>query len=320
MSQHRGGSFRINGLIHADIHPFRSDDGGTRTSRFSYSDPPLQQAPKHDEELAPLVRRCFLPEQGARWCETDLAQQEFRLAIHYAVGRKLPRAQEVLDLYISNPRTDFHQVVGDWTGNTRQTGKGLNFGKFYGIGIEKFAVNARMPIDEARRIFARYDRELPFISILSKLCERIAQSQGYIALADGTRRHFNQFAPGGADMWKAGGPCGRDEALRRITDPDHPWYRRQLWRVDTRNAFNSLIQGTAARQVKLAMRIVWGEGICPLLQMHDSLSLSVDSPRDAELVARALCEAMTFNVPMIADTKYGANWAAAKHDWKEHCR
>ena len=41
----------VNGRIHAEIHPFRAEDGGTRSSRFSYSDPPLQQIPKHDKEL-----------------------------------------------------------------------------------------------------------------------------------------------------------------------------------------------------------------------------------------------------------------------------
>ena len=36
----------VNGRIHAEIHPHRSDAGGTRSLRFSYSDPPLQQMPR----------------------------------------------------------------------------------------------------------------------------------------------------------------------------------------------------------------------------------------------------------------------------------
>ena len=47
----------VNGRIHAEIHPFRAEDGGTRTSRFSCSDPPLQQVPTHDPELGKLIRR-----------------------------------------------------------------------------------------------------------------------------------------------------------------------------------------------------------------------------------------------------------------------
>jgi len=307
----------VSGRVHADIHPFRSDDGGTRTSRFSYSNPPLQQAPKHDTELAPLVRKAFLPEAGETWADTDLNQQEFRLAVHYGLGNNLPRAQEVLELYRTDPRTDFHKIVGEWTGNTRQVGKGLNFGKFYGIGVRLFATNAHIDKNEARRIFERYDQELPFISMLSALCERTARDNGYIRLIDGARRHFNLFAPGGKDMWQAGGPCGLQEALQRVADPNHQWYDRSLWRIDVRNAFNSLIQGTAARQVKIAMRAIWSEGICPILQMHDSLALSVSSPKNAETVARLLCETTTFRVPMIADVKYGRNWGDAAHTWEE---
>jgi DNA polymerase I-like protein with 3'-5' exonuclease and polymerase domains len=54
----------VNGRIHAEVHPFRSDEGGTRSLRFSYSDPPLQLMPSRDPELTPLIRGVFLPEEG----------------------------------------------------------------------------------------------------------------------------------------------------------------------------------------------------------------------------------------------------------------
>src|SRR5262249_51628079 len=38
----------INGRVHAEIHPHRSDEGGTRSLRLSYSHPALQQTPAHD--------------------------------------------------------------------------------------------------------------------------------------------------------------------------------------------------------------------------------------------------------------------------------
>ena len=67
----------VNGRVHAEIHPHRSDDGGTRSLRFSYSHPPLQQMTAHDEELAPLIRGVFLPEEGEVWAKPDVSQQEF---------------------------------------------------------------------------------------------------------------------------------------------------------------------------------------------------------------------------------------------------
>jgi hypothetical protein len=47
----------IRGRVHAEIHPHRSDEGGTRSLRFSYSDPPLQLMPAHDEEFTADPRR-----------------------------------------------------------------------------------------------------------------------------------------------------------------------------------------------------------------------------------------------------------------------
>ena len=43
------------GRIHADINQIRSDDGGTVTGRFSYSNPNLQQIPARDPDTGPLI-------------------------------------------------------------------------------------------------------------------------------------------------------------------------------------------------------------------------------------------------------------------------
>jgi DNA polymerase I-like protein with 3'-5' exonuclease and polymerase domains len=46
----------VDGRIHAEIHPHRGESNGTKSFRFSYSDPPLQLMPSRDRELAPLIR------------------------------------------------------------------------------------------------------------------------------------------------------------------------------------------------------------------------------------------------------------------------
>ena len=53
------------GRIHADINQLRSDQGGTVTGRFSYSNPNLQQIPARNKDLGPLIRSLFIPEEGA---------------------------------------------------------------------------------------------------------------------------------------------------------------------------------------------------------------------------------------------------------------
>jgi DNA polymerase I-like protein with 3'-5' exonuclease and polymerase domains len=247
----------VNGRIHAEIHPHRSDDGGTRSLRFSYSDPPLQQMAARDEEIAPLIRGVFLPEEGGVWAKPDVSQQEFRFIVHYAVKFGLQRAREAADRYRADPNTDFHEVAAEMTGLERPPAKDCNFAKAFGAGVRKFATMIGKSESEARQIYERYDRELPFVNQLAKLCESLARSKGYIELYDDAR--WDQWVAK-ADWTKGAGPCSREEAERRINDPAHPWYRHgPLRRVDVHKAMNALIQGSAARHTKLWMREVWRE-------------------------------------------------------------
>src|SRR5262249_28352227 len=80
---------------------------------------------------------------------------------------------------------------------------------------------------------------------------------------------------------------------------------------------NALIQGSAARHTKLWMRACWREGIVPLLQMHDALDCSVACSEQAERVAQLGREAVTLEVPMQVDLKFGHNWGDEKHTWAE---
>lgn len=129
----------VNGRIHAEIHPHRSDEGGTRSLRFSYSNPPLQQMAARDEEIAPLIRGVFLPEEGEVWARPDISQQEFRFIVHYAAKLRLQRAAEAAERYRADPDTDFHDLVAELTGLDRKQAKNVNFAKAFGAGVKKFA-------------------------------------------------------------------------------------------------------------------------------------------------------------------------------------
>jgi DNA polymerase I-like protein with 3'-5' exonuclease and polymerase domains len=308
----------VNNRIHAEIHPHRSDDGGSRSLRFSYSDPPLQLTPKHDEELAPLIRGVYLPEEGETWATVDVSQQEFRFIVHEAARRDLYGAAQAVERYRSDRNTDFHAFVAELTGLARPEAKNTNFAKSYGAGVRRLAEMTNKSESEAQEIIDKYDRALPFVNQLSRTCQREATRNGFVVLYDGARRHFNTWRASAA--WgKGAGPCSREEAERRIKDPDHPWYRRwPLQRADTQKAMNALIQGSAARHTKLWMRACWREGVVPLLQMHDALELSVATPEQAERIAQLGCDAVSLDVPMLVDVKYGRTWGDATHSWAEH--
>jgi DNA polymerase I-like protein with 3'-5' exonuclease and polymerase domains len=217
----------INGRVYAEINPHRSEDGGTRTSRFSYKNPPLQQMPKHDKELAPKIRRAFLPEDGELWLTADISQQEFRLVVSYAELLDLPGAKEAADRYRENPDTDYHNFTMEMVGNiVRQDAKQINFAKMYGMGVVRLAQELGKTVQEARELVARYDHALPFIPRLANFCKREADRQGYTELYDGAPRHYGLQAVGVS--WEKAWPCSAEEAQHRVNDPEHPWHRRRL--------------------------------------------------------------------------------------------
>jgi DNA polymerase I-like protein with 3'-5' exonuclease and polymerase domains len=305
----------IGDRIYGEINPHRSEESGTKSFRFSYSNPPLQQMPSRDPELGPLIRSVFLPEDGELWCTVDCSQQEFRFVVHEAAIRNVPGVQAALDRYRNDSNTDFHKWASEITGIPRDDAKGVNFAKIYGAGVKKFAEMIGKPPHEAQLIYAQYDQKLPFISRLASLCQHEANRLGYTPLYDGARRHWDRWAP--RTYSKGAGPCSLEEAQQRTRDPEHPWFNQRLQRVGIHTALNALIQGSAARHTKLWMRAVWREGIIPRLQMHDGLELSVTTREQGELVARLACEAVKLEVPMRADIKFGRNWGGATHNWEE---
>jgi DNA polymerase I-like protein with 3'-5' exonuclease and polymerase domains len=307
----------VDGRINAEIHPHRSEDGGTRSTRFSYSHPPLQQMVSHDEEITPLVRGVFLPEEGETWATADYSQQEFRLLVHEAAQRKLAGADTAVARYCGDPNTDFHALVAELASLDRQTAKHANFAKSYRAGPKKFAATIGKSEVEAQAIMDRYDHELPFVLALAVDCQRQAEQAGYLQLYDGTRRHFNEWEAAYVPWGPGTGPCDIEEARRRKRDPQHPWFGCQLQRAGAYFAVNALIQGNAARQAKLWMRACWREGIVPLLMMHDGLELSVSASEQAERVAQLGCKAITLSVPMQVEAKYGRTWADATHAWAD---
>jgi len=140
----------VNGRLHAEINPHRSEESGAKSSRFSYSDPPLQQMPSRDSELAPLIRGVFLPEDGEVWAKPDASQQEFRILTHYANQHGLHRAGEAVARYRDDRDADFHALAATFTKLDRDSAKSVNFATIYGAGIEKFASMIGKPVEEAK--------------------------------------------------------------------------------------------------------------------------------------------------------------------------
>ena len=292
----------FRGRIHADINPIRSDQGGTVTGRFSYSNPNLQQIPARNKDLGPMIRSLFLPEEGHKWGCFDYSQQEPRLVVHYAASTEpicfQPSVKEIVDKFNNND-VDFHQTVADMANISRTQAKTINLGLFYGMGKAKLQAELGLSTkEEAEDLFNQYHENVPFVRELMNSTSTLAQVSGSIGTLLGRRCRFNKWEPKAFGMHK---PMDFNEAVST--------YRLEhIRRAFTYKALNKLIQGSAADMTKKAMVDLYNEGIVPHIQIHDELDISVESEQQAKKIIEIMENAVSLAVPNKVDYESGDNW------------
>ena len=290
------------GRIHADINPIRSDQGGTVTGRFSYSNPNLQQIPARNKDLGPMIRSLFLPEEGHKWGCFDYSQQEPRLVVHYAASTEPicfdNSVEKIVDKFNNND-VDFHQTVADMANISRTQAKTINLGLFYGMGKAKLQAELGLNTKaEAEDLFNQYHENVPFVKELMNSTSRHAQISGSIGTLLGRRCRFNKWEPKSFGMHK---PMDFDEAVST-------YKLEHIRRAFTYKAFNKLIQGSAADMTKKAMLDLYNEGIVPHIQIHDELDISVKDEAQAQKIIKIMENAVTLKVPNKVDYEFGNSW------------
>jgi len=289
--------FEHKGRIHADINQIRSDQGGTVTGRFSYSNPNLQQLPARNKDLGPLIRSLFLPDEGHTWGCFDYSQQEPRLVVHYAALHNFPSVYDVVEEYKDNVDTDFHQTVADMAQIPRSQAKTINLGLFYGMGKTKLQAELGVSQEKAAELFEQYHAKVPFVKQLMNAASNRAQERGQIRTLLGRLCRFHLWEPNSFGMHKA---LSHEEALQ-----EHgPGIKRAM----TYKALNKLIQGSAADMTKKAMLDLHKEGIVAHIQIHDELDLSVESPEHVKKIIEIMENAVTLAVPNKVDYESGETW------------
>ena len=290
------------GRIHADINPIRSDQGGTVTGRFSYSNPNLQQIPARNKDLGPMIRSLFLPEEGHKWGCFDYSQQEPRLVVHYAASTEPicfdSSVEKIVDKFNNND-VDFHQTVADMANISRTQAKTINLGLFYGMGKAKLQAELGLNTKaEAEDLFNQYHENVPFVKELMNSTSRHAQISGSIGTLLGRRCRFNKWEPKSFGMHK---PMDFDEAVST-------YKLEHIRRAFTYKALNKLIQGSAADMTKKAMLDLYNEGIVPHIQIHDELDISVKDEAQAQKIIKIMENAVTLKVPNKVDYEFGNSW------------
>ena len=293
---------QYRGRIHADINPIRSDQGGTVTGRFSYSNPNLQQIPARNKELGPMIRSLFVPEKNYKWGCFDYSQQEPRLVVHYAATTEpicFDKSVKNIVNKFKDDSVDFHQTVADMANISRTQAKTINLGLFYGMGKAKLQAELGLNTkEEAEELFNTYHTNVPFVRDLMNYTSKTAQTSGSIGTLLGRRCRFNKWEPNQFGMHK---PMELEEAERT-------YGRGRIRRAFTYKALNKLIQGSAADMTKKAMVDLYKEGVIPHIQIHDELDISVESDDAAKKIIDIMENAVSLEVPNKVDYESGKTW------------
>ena len=270
----------LNGRIHTDFIQY-----GAETGRFSSRNPNLQNVPNPRTANGKAIRNLFVAPEGYQLVVADYSQIEPRILSSFSQDRVL--CQNYVD------GVDIYTTIGDTVGVDRSGAKTLVLGMMYGIGPEKIATSIGVSGKEARDLLDNFARKFPAISRYKKQVVAETRRRGPVPYAL-TYMNRRRYLP---DM------LSRELGKRAGAE---------------RQAFNTVIQGSAADLIKLAM--VRAENMLPdqaamILTIHDEL-VTV-APRDViEETAAAIREAMegikALSIPMLADVKIVDKWGEAK--------
>lgn len=280
------------------------DTGGTRSGRIACSNPNLSQIPRRHKILGPIVRSLFVPNDGDQWFKGDLSQQEPRISLHYAYLLKLTGAAAARQVYLDNPQTDYHNLTMDMVNKispmpiVRDQAKTINLGVAYGMGKPKLADSLHMSLPKAKALLSTYDEGFPFMKELMNYCIDVAEQRGFVKTIMGRRRRFDMWEPPYFQRGKF--PIkGKEAAIAKYGS---------VRRASLHKAMNSIVQGTAAEQMKKALIMLYSERIPVLITLYDEIGASIQSEIQAKRIKDITEHAIEFTVPQYMDYKLMKSW------------
>ena len=268
----------------------------TATGRLSSSNPNLQNIPVRGP-LGKRMRSCFIAGPGRLLVSADYSQVELRVLAHVSQDPALLEAfRNGEDIHARTAALVYDLPPDQVSPDQRRNAKTINFGLIYGMGAQKLAQELKISTTQAKDFIARYFERLQGLKEFYEGVEASARKHGFVTTLGGRRRLL-------PDINSASGQAA---ALAR------------------RQAINTVIQGSAADIIKLAMLAVARDECLReldarlLLQVHDELLLEVPADAAEEagaLVARLMqdvCPAgKELSVPLLVDWGTGHDWGAA---------
>ena len=265
----------------------------TTTGRLSSTNPNLQNIPIRTE-LGRKIRSCFVVESGARLISADYSQVELRILAHVAGEQVLKdifeRGEDVHAATAAEVLKLSPEEIGP---GERSKAKAVNFGIVYGLSAHGLSEQLDIAHEEAAEYIENYLGRFPAVQKFIESTIAKATAEGYVETLFGRRRQIPELR-------------SRQFQTRSLGE---------------RLAVNTIIQGTAADIIKVAMiachRTLRDAGLATrlVLTIHDELLF--EGPQEeveeaCEIVRHEMESAYALDPPLKVDLGVGDNWLDAK--------
>jgi DNA polymerase I len=262
------------------------------TGRLSSTDPNLQNIPIRSEEGS-QIRKAFIPtDEHYKLLTADYSQIELRILAHFAKEQPLIESfRNGEDIHKRTASEVFGVDLTAVTSDMRRVAKTANFAVIYGVTAFGLSQQSEMTVSEAKEFIDIYFKRYPMIRAFIGNTIAEARQQGYVTTLFGRRRYLPEID-------------AKNAALRQFAE---------------RTAVNTVIQGTAADMIKIAMieidRQMQEKKSKMILQVHDELVFDthLSEIEDIKKLVRATMEGcVNLTVPITVDMGIGDNWLESK--------
>lgn len=260
----------------------------TSTGRLSMSEPNLQNISIRNEEGKQLRKAFFYPNKEFYFLSIDYSQIELRMLAHLANIKELIEIfKQGHDIHRATAAKVFNKKLDEVSEDERRKAKAVNFGIVYGISPFGLSTQLGISRDEAKNLIESFKNTFDGITQFQEQAIKEAKESGYVKTILNRRRYLKDIN-------------SSNYALRQFSE---------------RAAVNTIIQGSAADLIKVAMikceNLLKDYKTKIVLQIHDELIFKV--PKEEiniieEKLQKCMEEAMELNVPLVADKKLAETW------------
>ena len=264
----------------------------TNTGRLSMSEPNLQNISIRDQEAKEIRKAFYYDDSSISFLSLDYSQIELRvLASLASLEGMIDTFNNNIDIHTSTASKIYHCSIDEVSSSMRRKAKAVNFGIVYGISPWGLAEQLKVSNQEAKEIIDEFYNSYPGLKEFEEKVISYAKENGYVKTILGRRRYIKEIY----DDNKFNADFGK------------------------RAAVNSVIQGSAADLIKIAMiqiqDFLKDYQTKMVLQIHDELIFKVPKS-EVDIIQDKLAyimeHAMELKCKLLVEGSFGQTWYDCK--------